>query len=244
MNALDERLEGPAKRAGLQAVMGLEGLGPSEHPGGVVHVPDPDARRLQRKPHALFGGPQRLGAPVAFDAERNVIGHRRQRRDDGVGQRMPGKERHDADDTAIHNQRVARKRHHPFPPRPFLIAHFRIADDGVGQVRLAIPRDTPNLELSDRDLSMRAVHMRVEARARLQLEHAVAFVEGPDSGKGGPQMGDERLGALLQGAGERVGIRSATGQWPRPTPTAARAGGSPPRRVCAPPVRPPLTGRV
>ena len=141
----------------------------------------------QRKPHALFGGPQRLGAAVAFDAERDVVGHRRQRRDDGVGQRMPGKERHDADDAAVHNQRVAGKRHHPFPPRPFLIVHFRIADDGVGQVRLAIPRDAPNLELSERDLSMRAVQMRVEARTRLQLEYALAFVEGPDRAKAAPR---------------------------------------------------------
>ena len=39
---------------------------------------------------------------------------------------------------------------------------------------------------------MRAVHMRVEAGTRLQLEHAVAFVEGPDSGEGGAQMRDER----------------------------------------------------
>ena len=31
MNALDERLEGPAKRSGLQAVLGFEDLGPSEH---------------------------------------------------------------------------------------------------------------------------------------------------------------------------------------------------------------------
>ena len=143
---------------------------------------------------------------MAFDAERDVIGHRRERRDDGVRQRMPGEERHDADDTVIHDQRVAGERHHPFPPRPVLIAHFRIADHGVGHVRLAIPRDAPNLELSDRDPSMRAVHMRVEAGTRLQLEHAVAFVEGPDSGEGRPQMRDERVGALLQGMGERVGL--------------------------------------
>ena len=119
---------------------------------------------------------------------------------------MPGKERHDADDTVIHNQRMAGKRHHPFSSRPFLIAHFGIADDGVGQVRLAIPRDPPDLELSERDPSMRAVQMRVEARTRLQLEHAFAFVEGPDSGKGGPEMRDERLGAPLQGMGERVAV--------------------------------------
>ena len=80
---------------------------------------------------------------------------------------------------------MASKRHHPFPPRPFLIVHLSIADDAVGQVWLAIPRDTANLEFSKRGFSVRAVHMRVEASTRLQLEYAIAFVEGPDSGKGG-----------------------------------------------------------
>ena len=114
---------------------------------------------------------------------------------------------------ALHNQRVACKRHHPFPLRPFLIAHLRIADDGVGQMRRAIQRDAPNLELSERDLSMRAVQVRVEASTCLQLEYTVAFVEGPDSGKGGAQVRDERLGALLQRVGERAAVdqRQANG---------------------------------
>src|SRR3977135_1957102 len=110
---------------------------------------------------------------------------------------MACEERHDTEDTGTHNQRVSGKRHHPFLPRPLLIAHFRIADDGVGQVRLAIPGDAPNLELSKRDLSMRAVQMRIEASTRLQFEHVFALVEGPDSGKGGSQVSDERLGAPL-----------------------------------------------
>src|ERR1700675_138447 len=85
--------------------------------------------------------------------------------------------------TALHHQRVASKRHHPFPPRPFLIVHLSIADDAVGQVWLAVPRDTPNLEFSKGVFSVRAFHMREEPTTRLQLEYAIAFVEGPDSGK-------------------------------------------------------------
>ena len=63
MNALDERLEGPAKRAGLQAVMGFEGLGPLEHPGGVVHVPDPDVAPSAQTASALrrSAAPRRSG---------------------------------------------------------------------------------------------------------------------------------------------------------------------------------------
>ena len=66
MNALDKRLEGSTKCSGLQAVLRFEDLGPSEHAGGVVHVPDPDARGLQRKPHALFRRSQGLDGLIPF----------------------------------------------------------------------------------------------------------------------------------------------------------------------------------
>jgi hypothetical protein len=73
-------------------------------------------------------------------------------------------------------------------------------------VRRTFLRDATNLELSEQDLSVRAVQVRVEASTRPQLEYALALVEGPDSGKGGPQMHDERFGALLQRLDKRVGI--------------------------------------
>ena len=60
MNRSRERLEGSVERSGLQAILRLEGLRPSEDAGGVVHVPDPDLGALQRKPHALFRRTQRL----------------------------------------------------------------------------------------------------------------------------------------------------------------------------------------
>ena len=85
MNALDERLEGPAKRAGPQAVLGLEGLGPSEHAGRVVHVPDPDVGVLQRKPRALFGGSQGLDGAFTF---RDVLRHDQRGRLSGKRDRM------------------------------------------------------------------------------------------------------------------------------------------------------------
>ena len=58
MNALDERLEGPAKRSRPQAVLRLQGFGPVEYAGGEVDVPNPHTRRFQRKPRALFSRPQ------------------------------------------------------------------------------------------------------------------------------------------------------------------------------------------
>ena len=64
MNALDKRFEGPGKRSRPQAVVNLQGLRPAQHAGRVVHVPDADVGRLQRKPHALFGGSQRFGDPI------------------------------------------------------------------------------------------------------------------------------------------------------------------------------------
>ena len=81
MNALDEGLERPGKRSGLQAVVGRHDRGPLQHAGGVVHVPDADAGRLHRKPHALFGRPQRLDGPiplgdVADDPHQVAVGER------------------------------------------------------------------------------------------------------------------------------------------------------------------------
>jgi len=52
MNTLDECLKGPTKRAWLQAVVSFARFGPSEHPGRVIHVPDPDGGVLKREPHA------------------------------------------------------------------------------------------------------------------------------------------------------------------------------------------------
>ena len=60
MNELDEGGEGATECARLQAVLGFEDRGPAHLFGGRVGVPDPDARRLQGKPHALFGGSQGL----------------------------------------------------------------------------------------------------------------------------------------------------------------------------------------
>lgn len=106
MNALDVRLEGSPKRAGLKAVMGFDRLRPPERPRRVVHVPDPDVGTLQRKPHALFADTQGLGTSVPLDTERNVIGHGPERRRDSVRQRMTSEEGHDTDDTPLDNQRM------------------------------------------------------------------------------------------------------------------------------------------
>ena len=73
MDERNERLEPAAERSRRQAVLRFQQWGPSKHPGGVVQVPDPDACRLQRKPGAFLGGRQRLGVPVAFDADRQVV---------------------------------------------------------------------------------------------------------------------------------------------------------------------------
>jgi hypothetical protein len=79
----------------------------------------------------VFDDPQRVSAPVSFDADRNVSARRRDRPDDGVGQRMSGEDPHDADNPVLHHQRVARERHDSFSPRPVLIARLRIGDDRV-----------------------------------------------------------------------------------------------------------------
>src|SRR6185295_16907982 len=78
MNTLDERLERPAKCPGRKTVMGLDGFRPLENAGGVVHVPDPDVRRLQRIARPLFARAQCLHRLMTV----GDVGARTERADD------------------------------------------------------------------------------------------------------------------------------------------------------------------
>jgi len=81
MDAINKRLEGSNEYSGLQAVLRCEDLGPSHRLGRAVHVPDSDARALQRKPHPLFCLPQGLDRPIPF----GDIGATTERADDLPG---------------------------------------------------------------------------------------------------------------------------------------------------------------
>ncbi len=87
---------------------------------------------------------------------------------------------------------------HPFFLGPFLIVYVRIADDLVGQVRLSLLGDQPDLELSDGHSGMGAVHVGVHARAGLELENVSLAAYGPDARECGVQVLHDGLGAALQ----------------------------------------------
>ena len=77
-----ERLEGAAKRAGREAVLGFERLRPAHDAGHVVRVPDPDLRVLQGEAHPLLRRVERREGLIAFcdvpdHGEQVAVGHRR-----------------------------------------------------------------------------------------------------------------------------------------------------------------------
>ena len=87
---------------------------------------------------------------------------------------------------------------HPFFLGPFLVVHVRIADDLIGQVRLSLLGDQPDLELSNRHSGMGAVHVGVHARAGLELENVSLTAYGPDARESSVQVLHDGLGAVLQ----------------------------------------------
>ena len=77
VNALDERLEGPAERAGLQAVLRFQDLGPLRARRWCSPCPRSRRRRSEGEPHPLFSRPQGLfHLPAA-----RPVGQHRQRPD-------------------------------------------------------------------------------------------------------------------------------------------------------------------
>src|SRR6267143_754251 len=66
---------------------------------------------------------------------------------------------------------------------PLLVVDLRITHHLVGQVGTALPGDHADLVLSQWHAAVGSVDMRVHTGARLQLERAGGFVEGPDAGE-------------------------------------------------------------
>ena len=74
---------------------------------------------------------------------------------------MAGEHRHDTDEAALDDQRVARKGDHAFPLGPILIADTGVADDGVREMRSSLLGDQADLEPADRNPAVGAVQVRV-----------------------------------------------------------------------------------
>ncbi len=110
---------------------------------------------------------QRLLGPAPLDALRDDVRHRRERFERVVGECAAREHSQHADQPVPDEQRVARERHHPLAPRPLLVAHARVADHRVRQVRSALGRDEPYLEPAHGHPPVRAVRVRVHPRARL-----------------------------------------------------------------------------
>ncbi len=159
--------------------------------------------RLGEKAVALFAHPHQIVGAGAGDADGNGVGHRGQAVEVDLAERLAREHRQHPHQLAGDHQRVAGKGHHAFAPRPRLIAHPRVAVDVVGQVRRPLLGDQPDLEPAHRDAAVRAVDVRVEAGARLQLEHRLGLVEGPDPREGGAQVIDDDLDAALEHVADR-----------------------------------------
>ena len=122
---------------------------------------------------------------------------------------MAREHRHHAHEPVFDHERIACEGDHSFLPGPHLVAHTRIALDGVGQMRMAFLSNQPDLVLADRNPTVRAVEVRVQPGAGPKFQHVILGIERPDAGEGPVQMPHHRLSAVVQHFGERVALRKA-----------------------------------
>ena len=144
----------------------------------------------------LDGHPQRCLSALAIDAERKDVGGGGECREHLGPKRAAGEHADDAEYVLPEQDRIARECDHARSCGPLLVVHARIADHGVGEVWSAFLRDKPDLERADRNAAVRTVEMRIEARARLELER-LPLAHQPEAGEGSTEMNHHRLGAVL-----------------------------------------------
>ena len=75
MNERQEPVERAVEGARLQTVLRLENRRPAQQTGREIHVPDSDARRLEREPHALL---RRAEGLLGLISRGDVPEHRQQ----------------------------------------------------------------------------------------------------------------------------------------------------------------------
>ena len=165
--------------------------------------------------------------PLALDAESDPSRCRCQGFESRFAEGLAGEHGDDADQPIAHNQRIASEGDESFPPRPFLLRHTGITLHTVGQMGLSFLGDLADLELAERNPTMRPVEVSVQPGAGLQVEGGKRLVQSPDAGKGPVEVLDQRLGAGLQHGPQR----SITGQ--SNTDLGLKSGMAQPLRRCA-----------
>ena len=169
-----------------------------EHLGQIGAGLGEEARRLLAAFEVPFD-------PLALDALRDAVGDRSEVGEhlfrDGV---LPEDGQH-ADRAPLDQQGVTRKGDHSLAGRPGRVADVRIVGHVVGQQRLAVAGDAPDLEVADLDPAMGPVEMRVHPGARLQEQHVFRFVEGPHPGERSVQVFDQPLDATPENCRQRLG---------------------------------------
>ena len=134
----------------------------------------------------------------ALDAQRNVLRGRAHFPEHRLRQGVACEHGHDPQQAVVDDQRIAGERHHSLALGPLLISHARVADDGIGQVRLALLGDQSDLELADGDPAMGTVKVRVHSAAGDQQQCLALVVDEPDAGKCRSQVPHQAVSAALE----------------------------------------------
>ena len=118
---------------------------------------------------------------------------------------VTGEQRQNPHEPVIDDEGIARERGDPLADGPLLRGDERVADHGVGQVRLLGRGDSTDLELADRDELVVPHNVGIHPGAGLQLQGSPGCVEGPDPRERASEVPDGQLGAAVEHPAE-VGV--------------------------------------
>src|ERR1043166_4402142 len=104
---------------------------------------------------------------LALDPLRDRVGNRCQRVDNGFRKCVTGEQRDDSDKSTLDNQRMSGEGNHSVRLCPTFILHAWIVQNVIGQMRLLLPGNPADLQVSDGNPAESPIQTRVYARARL-----------------------------------------------------------------------------
>src|SRR5262245_14871876 len=151
MNSLDEFFHSRQTIPSIKAQNAVAFVGPV--PDLMVWTPCPTACLAQSLCLRMVSltPTQLLLRPLALDPLRDRVGNRCERAETGLRKWMTREHRHHADHPILDNQRVSGEGNHSVILCPALIMQAWIVYDVIGEMRLLLPGNQADLQVSDVD---------------------------------------------------------------------------------------------
>src|SRR4029077_10750779 len=135
---------------------------------------------------------------LSLDALPDRVGYRSQRFRRGLTDGCSREYRQNAHPLAAREQGKSGKSHHALDASPVTVAQMRIVDDVVRDIGCSLLGDAADVQVADRNETMRTIDVRVHSCAGFELEESSILRRDPDAGECGAYVLDDAFEAGLK----------------------------------------------